>query len=218
MTLLSRALAHLRPAIHGYEHPLLVESLYTRTQAYTPTAYTSDSATSRTVLDFGGGFGLHYKQAHPRTRGKYTRWAIVETSAICDLATQHNLETPYLHWFDRIDHAVAWLHSVDTIHCSGALQYSDLPHSNLLSLLALRARHIRWRRMAFASGSILEFGLQASYLSTNGPSAPMSPWSDRRVLYPIAYIPKAWFMAAHAKDYTLMSATATDFDFELKES
>ena len=63
--------------IEGYENDELVETIFRKTVAYEPTGDWPLVAGVKTVIDFGGGSGLHYKLA--RQQSPDIRWAVVET-------------------------------------------------------------------------------------------------------------------------------------------
>ncbi len=212
--LLSRLISYLRSAIEGYEHPVLVETMYRRTLAYHPVRFNPDAADAETILDFGGGFGAHEKECYISTT---TKWAIVETPAVCTMAARV-LETSHLRWFPTIPEAAAWLGPIDLIHCNGALQYSPTPFVDLVELLRLRPKRILWRRMALIKGPDSVRTIQTSYLCDNGPQSTTYSGPHLRVRYPITYLPKKLFMDAHALHYTLTSCTNDSFDFSRKPS
>ena len=76
---LQRRLFPTREIIEGYEHADLVETIFQKTVAYEPQGNWPLMAGVRSVLDFGGGCGLHYKLA--RRRSPDIRWAVVEAPA-----------------------------------------------------------------------------------------------------------------------------------------
>jgi hypothetical protein len=53
--------------IVGYEHPELVDLVFRKTVAYEPKGKWSEIDGANTVLDFGGGCGIHYKQERSAT-------------------------------------------------------------------------------------------------------------------------------------------------------
>ena len=64
----------IRPTetIEGYDQPELVDVIFQKTKAYSPPQSERLSIGSAlTVLDFGGGSGIHYKQASSSA----VRWA-----------------------------------------------------------------------------------------------------------------------------------------------
>jgi hypothetical protein len=64
--LASRLWRRLRPpseTIQGYEHPELVEVVFQKALAYTPQGEWPEMVGVTSVLDFGGGCGVHYKLA-----------------------------------------------------------------------------------------------------------------------------------------------------------
>lgn len=83
-----RRLFRPREVIEGYENVELVETIYRKTVAFQAEGnWPLENVES--VLDFGGGAGIHYKAA--RRQSPDVRWAVVETPAMVrrakDLAT-----------------------------------------------------------------------------------------------------------------------------------
>src|SRR5436190_4381167 len=85
--------------LEGYEQPELVEIVFQKTKAYHPQNDWSEIAGASAVLDFGGGCGVHYKQA----RLPEVRWAVVETPAMAERARE--LATDRLRFFTSISEA-----------------------------------------------------------------------------------------------------------------
>ncbi|MGY4354635.1 hypothetical protein ACVW0J_001128 [Bradyrhizobium sp. i1.7.7] len=122
MTFIKRVKRKLLPpreVIQGYENPELVETIFLKTINYNPDSDWPLVAGINTVLDFGGGAGLHYKVA--RRQCPDIRWAVVETPAMVQRAKE--LGTDRLMFFERIDQAADWLGTVDLIHSNGTIQY-----------------------------------------------------------------------------------------------
>ncbi|UPT88383.1 hypothetical protein HAP41_0000004395 [Bradyrhizobium barranii subsp. apii] len=113
-----RKLLPPREVIQGYENPELVETIFLKTINYNPDSDWPLVAGINTVLDFGGGAGLHYKVA--RRQCPDIRWAVVETPAMVQRAKE--LGTDRLMFFERIDQAADWLGTVDLLHSNGAIQ------------------------------------------------------------------------------------------------
>src|SRR3954471_560356 len=90
-------------ALEGYEHPELVEVVFRKTLAYQPDGAWPEIEGAQTVLDFGGGCGIHYKQASSPT----VRWAVVEPPAMVRRAKE--IETDRLQFFTSIEDAAKWL-------------------------------------------------------------------------------------------------------------
>src|SRR5690348_6103535 len=111
--------------LEGYEHPELIEVVFRKTQAYKPNGSWPEIAGARTVLDFGGGCGLHYKQASLSD----AQWAVVETPAMVERARE--LETDRLRFFTEIEDAAKWLGDIDIMHSNGAIQYTSNPLAKL---------------------------------------------------------------------------------------
>jgi putative methyltransferase (TIGR04325 family) len=174
--------------IEGYEHSELVDVIFRKTLAYRPDGEWREMAGSSSVLDFGGGCGLHYKQAGSST----VRWAIVETPVMVARATE--LATDRLRFFTSIDEAADWLGPIDVMHSNGALQYVDNPYSILQQLCALRSKRMLWYRV-FLSPDIEKKDLQSSLLGDNGPGS--IPVTEKNVRYVRTAIPEQAFLDAH---------------------
>ena len=69
-----------REAIEGYENDELVETIFRKTIAYEPSGEWPLVEGVKSVLDFGGGCGLHYKIA--RRQAPNIHWAVVETPSM----------------------------------------------------------------------------------------------------------------------------------------
>ncbi len=175
--------------LKGYEHPELVEVIFRKTLAYEPKANWSEMDGVSTVLDFGGGCGLHYKEANSKT----VRWAVVETPAM--VARAKDLATDRLQFFTDIDGAARWLGPIDVMHSDGALQYADDPASTLKQLCALGAQRMLWKRVALSEGEPKQ-ELQSSRLADNGPGR-LRGASTKSVKYIRTAIPISTFLAAH---------------------
>lgn len=161
MSAISRRLFRPNEIISGYEHPELVELVFRKTVAYQPTIKTLDIGDARSVLDFGGGCGVHYKEAD----SDVTKWAVVETPAMTERAQE--LATDQLAFFSTIDAAARWLGDIDLMHSNGALQYTHDPDSTLKYLCRLGAKRMHWYRTPVwktKRGDIRE-----SLLGDNGP-------------------------------------------------
>jgi putative methyltransferase (TIGR04325 family) len=153
MKLLSRIRSLIVPSetIHGYEQPELIEVIFQKTKAYQPNTAWDESA--KTVLDFGGGCGLHYKEARLDAR-----WAVVETGAMVQRAQE--LATGQLQFFTSVKAAADWLGEIDLMHSNGALQYTQDPEAVLNDLVSLRAKVMLWKRVSLSASK--RVGMQTS--------------------------------------------------------
>lgn len=185
--------------IHGYEQPELVEVIFQKTKAYRPNSKWNENA--KTVLDFGGGCGLHYKEA-----ALDAKWAVVETPAMVRRAKE--LATDQLQFFTNIDTAKNWLGQVDLMHSNGALQYTQKPEATLAELVSLHAKVMLWKRVGLSTGE--EKSLQTSNLKDNGPGKIST--KDKLVTYPVTRISETVFIAAH-QGYHLVEQQGYDFRF-----
>lgn len=213
MNFLSKVARRLRSfgpveTLDGYEHPELIEMIFRKTVAYTPIDFSwPEIAGAKTVLDFGGGCGLHYRQANSET----VKWAVVETPAM--VARAAALATERLRFFTSVRDAAAWLGDVDVMHSEGALQFAENPTRTLVELCAVGADTMLWNRMnpsRFGTGS----EIQTSWLVDNGPGQ-IRGVKDKLVTYKVTRIPERDFLAAHS-GYRLVERGPQSFRFQRK--
>ncbi len=194
MTLMQRVKRKLFPpreVIEGYESEELVETIFNKTIAYDPTGDWPLVAGIKSVLDFGGGAGLHYKLA--RKQAPDIRWAVVETPAMARRARQ--LATNRLMFFSDIREAADWLGDIELMHSNGAIQYVPEAIETIRALCATRPAAMAWYRVPISDADA-KAEVQTSFLSDNGPGAlPTS--KDKLVKYARNWIPAQSFLAAH---------------------
>jgi hypothetical protein len=77
---IARKLGPPLETLDGYEQSELIEVIFQKTKAYEPDGSWPEMAGVSSVLDFGGGCGLHYKLA--KLQSPKIRWAVVETPAM----------------------------------------------------------------------------------------------------------------------------------------
>lgn len=200
----------VRPSetLDGYDDPELVDVIFRKTQAYQPREAWPEIAGTSSVLDFGGGCGLHYKLA--RLECPDIRWAVVETPAMVERA--HELSTDRLRFFTSIASAAEWLGPFDLMHSNSALQYAADPESALRQLCSLRANRMIWKRIALSDGC-LERDVQLSLLGYNGPGV-LPGIKEKNIRYIRTKIPEAMFLKAHA-EYSLIERGSDWFRFSL---
>lgn len=177
--------------IEGYENPELVETIFRKTVSYQPLGEWPLVVGVRTVLDFGGGAGLHYKAA--RKQSPDVRWAVVETPAMARRAKE--LATDRLMFFDEIAEASAWLGEIELMHSDGAIQYVPDAIDTIRALCAARPRTMVWRRVPITAG-IVDPEIQTSFLSDNGPGIGATG-NDKLVRYARHRISEGAFVSAH---------------------
>ncbi len=180
----------VRDEIEGYDHPDLVETILQKTLVYQATGAWPLVVGKRTVLDFGGGCGVHYKLAQRQNYG--IRWAVVETPAM--VARAKELETDRLRFFTDIIAAAAWLGPIDLMHSNGAIQYVLDPMETIWEVCALEAKMMFWDRVHLTATPAMP-EVQVSFLGDNGPGQPTPPRA--RVRYVRTPILLADFLAAH---------------------
>jgi len=193
MTFIKRVKRKLLPpreVIQGYENPELVETIFLKTINYNPDSDWPLVAGINTVLDFGGGAGLHYKVA--RRQRPDIRWAVVETPAMVQRAKE--LGTDRLMFFERIDQAADWLGTVDLIHSNGAIQYVPDALETVRTLCSVRPAMLAWYRVPISEETRRE--VQTSYLSDNGPGSSLAS-REKLVRYERNWISEQAFIQAH---------------------
>ncbi|WP_143198583.1 hypothetical protein [Bradyrhizobium sp. AS23.2] len=180
-----------RETIEGYENPELVETIFRKTINYKPAGDWPLVAGLRTVLDFGGGAGRHYKLACQLSPD--IRWAVVETPAMVRRAKE--LATDQLMFFVQIGKAADWLGSVDLIYSNGAIQYVPDAFKTIRDLCAVGAETMVWHRVPISDGEPRR-EVQTSYLSDNGPGQSLA-LKEKLVTYERQWISEQGFVQAH---------------------
>lgn len=203
-TIAARLLRRFRASsevLEGYESQELVDVIFRKTIDYVPDRPWPEIAGAGSVLDFGGGCGLHYRQAQLPA----ARWAVVDTSAMVERAAE--LATCHLKFFASLTAAADWLGDIDVMHCNGALQYVPDPITTLNDLCGLRARRMMWRRLYLGAGT----ELQSSFLGDNGPGQ-IALAREKTVRYRRTAIDRGDFIRAHS-DYRIDASGPDWFDF-----
>lgn len=187
-----RKLFKPREVIEGYENAELVETIFLKTVNYNPGSHAWPLvAGMKTVLDFGGGAGLHYKLACQQSPD--IRWAVVETPAMVRRAKE--LATDRLMFFERIEEAAGWLGDVDLVHSNGAIQYVPDPLETVRALCSVQPAMLVWHRVPISKEIRRE--VQTSYLSDNGPGGTLAS-REKLVRYERNWISEQAFIGAHA--------------------
>lgn len=183
-----------RTELHGYESAEVIDTIVLKTEIYQVDKFdncelynTLNRLQPKTVLDFGGGAGVHAKQA--RWWGFNISWAIVETPSM----VAHCNKRSYLpKWFTKISEAVDF-HSdqVDLVLCSGALQYHPTPNLIASELADLGAKELLYQRLRLNAPNDIE----VSWLSDHGPGPASGP--EALVHIPRYRVMTKPFLAAH---------------------
>ena len=200
--------------LDGYENPELTEVMFRKARDFSPTHRWDEFANRSAVLDFGGGFGQHYKCAAPLSPD--VRWAVVETPAVAARASV--LASDRLRFFTSVETAADWLGEIDLMHSDGALHYMPDPVATLRSLCAAAAREMLWKRTFLSGTGRTEIEDQLSRLDENGPRVASERGvtvSRKLVRYRVTRIPEAAFLAMHST-YQLVERSETDFRFVMK--
>lgn len=195
--------------LEGYAEPELVEVIFQKTKAYDPRGDWPEMEGVSSVLDFGGGCGLHYKLA--RLQSQDIRWAVVETPAMLERASE--LATDKLQFFTDISEAQRWLGAIDVMHSNSVLQYTPDPEDILKRLCGLRAKRMIWERLSLSKEHI-EREVQSSLLGDNGPGS-LPGLKEKTVRYTRTKIPEQTFLRAH-EGYVLTERGENWFRFSLE--
>jgi putative methyltransferase (TIGR04325 family) len=206
---LARKISPPTGVLEGYDDPELVDFIFRKTRAFRPKGSWPDLQDAATVLDFGGGCGIHYKQA----KSSSVKWAVVETTAMVERASE--ISTDKLRFFADVAEAADWLGSVELMHSNAALQYTPDPHQALNQLCSLKAQRMIWRRMELAAETE-ERKTQSTLLSLNGPRY-YPRLNDKTVTYPLVRLPESRFLSAH-KDYELRERGPNWFKFNIRDT
>ena len=210
---LGRILRMLPPKeiLEGYEHPELIEMMFRKARDFSPTHRWEEFANRSAVLDFGGGFGQHFKCATPLS--PEVRWAVVETPAVVQRAAV--FASDRLRFFTSVAAAADWLGTIDLMHSDGALHYAPDPMQALRKLCALAAKEMLWKRTFLSQTDRTEIEDQVSRLDENGPRVANERGltvSRNLVRYRTTRIPEADFLAMHSA-YDLIERNAGGFRF-----
>src|SRR6476646_3017321 len=191
--------------IEGYEQSELIEVIFQKTKVYSPPeSEWLEIGGASTVLDFGGGSGIHYKQARSQT----VRWAVVESPAMVERASE--LSTDRLRFFASISEAADWLGPIDLMHSNGALQYTPEPELKLRQLCGLGSKTMLWHRVLLSREAV-QSEVQTSLLGDNGPGS-LSDLKEKNVRYARTKIPEQTFLGAH-NGYSLTERGSDWFRF-----
>ena len=197
--------------LEGYENPELIEMMFRKARDFSPPHRWEEFADRLTVLDFGGGFGQHYKCATPLSPD--VRWAVVETPAV--VARASVLASDRLRFFTSVAAAADWLGEIDLMHSDGALHYSPDPLAALRGVCAVGAREMLWKRTFLSRSDRTETEDQLSRLDENGPRVANERGltvSRKLVRYRMTRIPEADFLGMHSA-YTLIERSESGFRF-----
>ena len=200
--------------LEGYENPELIEMMFRKARDFSPTHRWQEFAGRSTVLDFGGGFGQHYKCATPLSPD--VRWAVVETPAM--VARAAALTSDKLRFFASVQDAADWLGPIDLMHSDGALHYSPDPVAALRRLCAVGAKEMLWKRTFLSQTDRTEVEDQVSRLDENGPRVASERGltvSRKLVRYRTTRMPQAAFLAMHSA-YELVERSESNFRFAMK--
>jgi putative methyltransferase (TIGR04325 family) len=144
---------------------------------------------SLSVLDLGGGCGVHYFLAR-KIFGKELRlrWSVVETSAMVEKAL--SLASDELHFYTDLKTATAANPQFALAFSSGALQYLPSPYEALESLMLVGAQHLFLTRVALSPNDQDYVFIHESKLNRHGRGGPLPGVPDIRTRCPTVFASK----------------------------
>jgi len=181
--------------IKGYDDPELIEFVFRKTQLFKAVDPWPEMAGIASVLDFGGGFGSHYRRAQQHSPD--IRWAVVETPETAERAAE--LATESLRFFSSIGDATSWLGPVEVVYSNAALHCTPEPERYLSELCAVRAKTLIWDRTLLSSDGRRKY-VDRNLLAENGPGVSLS---RRRVEVEMIRMAEKTFLETH-RDYILV--------------
>jgi hypothetical protein len=193
--------------VEDYEAPELIEMIFRKAVDFSPQPSPEFEGRSA-VLDFGGGFGQHYKCAVRHS--PMVRWAVVETQSI--VARASVLASEHLKFFATIEEAVDWLGKPDLMHSDSALHYTPDPVKAVKVLCGVGAKEMLWRRMVFSRTDRIEVDEQLSRLDEHGPKIASGSVSRKLVRIKRNKIPEPAFLTYHV-GYRLVERNEGCFRF-----
>lgn len=196
--------------LDGFENADFIEAIFRKAAAFIPSGEWVEFKNRRVVLDFGGGFGQHFKCA--LTQSPKVRWAIVETAAVVERATV--LASPQLQFFSSIAAALDWLGMPDAVYSNGALQYTPDPNAVANELCSIGAPEMLWERTVLSQTNETEIDEQLSRLDENGPRGSIRDVTISRKLvrFKRTKLPETAFLKYH-EGYTLIDRGPEYFRF-----
>jgi len=157
---------------------------------------------SLSVLDLGGGCGVHYFLAK-RIFGMDLRlqWSVVETPAMVEKAL--SLASDELHFYTDLKTATADNPQFDLAFSSGALQYLPSPYEALEGLMSVRAQHLFLTRLALSPSDQDYVFIHESKLNRHGRGGPLTGVPDIRTRCPTVFASKQKFERLLAGKYEI---------------
>jgi len=145
------------------------------------------------IIDFGGTCGVHYYQIRKcLDKNIKLNYCVVETSAMVDKAK--SISNDELTFTNNLENAIKkYDNSIDLLHTSGTLQYTDKPYKYLENIFKCNAKYILFNRMSMTTGDYDVISVQSSMLSHNGIGKLPNGFTDRIVKYPHTNIRKNIF-------------------------
>jgi putative methyltransferase (TIGR04325 family) len=167
---------------------------------------------ANSVIDFGGGCGLHYFLARQELHRQF-KWAVIETQVM--VRASASLQSDELHFFSHVAEANSWLNEVpDLVFTSGAIAYTPEPETSLSRLVEVRAPYLAVLREALAFGP-RRIIVQISRLRQNAPGKLPAGAEDREVKYPRTFMSRDDFAKIVESSYQFVFRGSLQHEFPL---
>lgn len=141
------------------------------------------------VLDLGGGCGVHYFLAKKVFgRELRLRWSVVETPAM--VAKALSLEADELHFFTNMKTAIAASPLPTLVFSSGALHYLPSPYEALEDLISVGAPHLFLTRVALSPNDQDYVFIHESTLNRHGRGGPLAGMPEITTSCPTVFASK----------------------------
>jgi putative methyltransferase (TIGR04325 family) len=147
----------------------------------------SRSDNELSVLDLGGGCGVHYFLAKKLFGSELKlRWSVVETPEMIEKA--RSLESDELRFFTTIAAAVEAGAAYDLSFSSGALQYLPNPFEALKTLMGVGAKNLFLTRVALSVDDKDHIFIHESALNSHGRGEALATAPDGLTHCPVTML------------------------------
>jgi len=162
------------------------------------------------VLDFGGAAGLHYfTTRHFLPPGTALEWHVVETPSMVRQADR--LSNSELSFYSSLSDATqSWSHPPDLVIASGVLQYLPDPLFSLAELVSLQAPALFVTRTGLSPDDLTRVTIQRSSLSAHGVGPLPTGIVERRVNFPVTFVPELAFEQVIESRYRIVARINED--------
>jgi len=155
------------------------------------------------VLDFGGAAGCTHDRSTTWFPEAVFDWRIVETASMAALA-RPEAHSHVTYFTEAVDAVSGWEGPPHLIVLGGTLQYLEEPLAALQVLAKLRADSIVLTRTPLTDSESSHVLVQSSRLSENGVGGVPDGFVDKKVRYPVTYVPEQHVLNLLSQNYRLV--------------